>query len=105
MREVGATGRLMLMQAAAQLWNVPLVQCSTRPGEVICESAGKKAGYGELVKLASTLPLPDTAPALKPMDDYRVIGKPQRNKEVLRYQHRSRSRNYRTQWPCRTEEF
>jgi len=83
MREVGATGRLMLMQAAAQLWNVPLVQCSTRPGEVICESAGKKAGYGELVKLASTLPLPDTAPALKPMDDYRIIGKPQRNKEVL----------------------
>ena len=46
MREVGATGRLMLMQAAAQLWNVPLEQCSTRPGEVVCESAGKRAAYG-----------------------------------------------------------
>jgi isoquinoline 1-oxidoreductase beta subunit len=82
MREVGATGRLMLMQAAAQLWNVPLEQCHTRPGEVICESRGKKASYGELVKLASTLPLPDAAPALKPMDEYRIVGKPQHNKEV-----------------------
>jgi len=82
MREVGATGRLMLMQAAAQLWNVPLEQCNTRPGEVICESRGKKASYGELVKLASTLPLPDAAPALKPMDEYRIVGKPQHNKEV-----------------------
>jgi isoquinoline 1-oxidoreductase beta subunit len=82
MREVGAIARLMLMQAAAQMWNLPLEQCSTRPGEVICESAGKRATYGELVKLASTLPLPGNAPALKPMDDYRIVGKPQDNKEV-----------------------
>ena len=82
MREVGATGRLMLMQAAAQLWNVPIGQCSTRPGEVICESAGKKANYGKLVKLASTLPLPEAAPTLKPMDEYRIVGKPHHNKEV-----------------------
>ena len=42
MREVGATGRLMLMQAAANLWNVSLEQCTTRPGKVICESAGNR---------------------------------------------------------------
>lgn len=82
MREVGATGRLMLMQAAAQMWNVPLEQCKTRPGEVICESAGKKASYGQLVRLASSMPLPDSAPSLKPMSDYRIVGKPQKNKEV-----------------------
>jgi isoquinoline 1-oxidoreductase beta subunit len=82
MREVGATGRAMLMQAAAQLWNVTVEQCHTRLGEVICENAGKKAAYGELVKLASTLPLPETPPALKPMDQYRIVGKPQDNKEV-----------------------
>jgi len=82
MREIGATGRLMLIQAAARLWNVPVEQCTTSPGMVICEAAGKKAGYGELVKLAATLPLPDTAPALKPMDQYRLVGKPQHNKEV-----------------------
>lgn len=82
MREVGATGRLMLMQAAARLWNVPVEQCSTKPGVVICEAAGKKAAYGDLVKLASTLPLPESAPALKPMDQYRLVGTPRHNKEV-----------------------
>jgi len=82
MREVGATGRLMLMQAAAQTWNVPIESCDTRAGEVFCASAGKKAGYGELVKLASTLPLPETAPPLKPMDEYRIVGKPRHNEEV-----------------------
>ena len=82
MREVGATARLMLMQAAAQLWKLPVEQCSTRPGQVVCEAAGKQAGYGELVKLASTLPLPESAPALKSMDQYRLVGKPQFNKEV-----------------------
>ena len=82
MREVGATARLMLIQAAAQLWNVPVEQCSTRPGEVFCESAGKKASYGELVKLASTLPLPEEAPQLKAMDGYRIVGKPHDNMEV-----------------------
>ena len=82
MREVGATARLMLMQAAAQLWNVPLASCETRPGVVVCESAGKQATYGELGKLASTLPLPTESPSLKPMDQYRIVGKPQHNEEV-----------------------
>ena len=82
MREVGATGRLMLMQAAAQLWNVPVAQCTTSPGEVICEAAGKRASYGELVKLASTLPLPESSPALKAMDGYRIVGKAHDNLEV-----------------------
>ncbi len=82
MREIGATARLMLMQAAAQLWNVPLQQCSTAPGQVICASAGKQASYGELVKLASALPTPE-APTLKAMADYRIVGKPQHNKEVI----------------------
>jgi isoquinoline 1-oxidoreductase beta subunit len=82
MREVGATARLMLMQAAAQLWNVPLSSCDTRPGVVVCESAGKQATFGELGKLASALPLPTEPPQLKPMDQYRIVGRPQRNEEV-----------------------
>jgi isoquinoline 1-oxidoreductase beta subunit len=82
MREVGATARLMLMQAAAQLWNVPLVSCETRPGVVVCESAGKQASYGDLGKLASALHLPTESPKLKPMDQYRIVGKPQHNEEV-----------------------
>lgn len=82
MREVGATARIMLMQAAAQLWNVQLASCDTRPGIVICESIGKQATFGELGKLAATLPLPDEAPPLKSPDQYRIVGKPRHNEEV-----------------------
>lgn len=82
MREVGATARLMLIQAAARLWNVPVENCTTRPGEVVCESAGKTAGYGELVKHASTLPVPESSPSLKHKDGYRIVGKPHDNMEV-----------------------
>jgi len=82
MREVGATARLMLMQAAARLWNIPLASCDTRPGVVVCESAGRQATYGELGRLASTLPLPTESPELKPMSQYRIVGKPQHNQEV-----------------------
>ena len=82
MREVGATGRLMLMQAAAQMWQVGLEQCSTHLGVVSCKSIGKSATYGELIKLASTLAPPETAPALKPMDGFRIVGKPHDNLEV-----------------------
>ncbi len=83
MREVGASGRLLLIQAAAQLWNVPLEQCTTTPGSVICEKAGKKAHYGELVLLASRLSVPQSTAPLKSMDDFRIIGKPHNNKEVI----------------------
>jgi isoquinoline 1-oxidoreductase beta subunit len=82
MREIGATGRALLIQAAAQRWNVPVAQCTTRPGVVVCEAAGRQASYGDLVKLASTLPTPAEPPALKAMNGYRIVGSPRRNKEV-----------------------
>lgn len=82
MREVGATARLLLLEAAAQLWGVPVEQCTTRPGLVICDSIGKKATYGELVKTAATLPIPQSPPPLKAMNGYRIIGTPRHNQEV-----------------------
>lgn len=83
MREVGATARLMLMQAAAQQWQVDLEECSTAPGRVICESANQQASYAELAVQAAKLPAPDEPPALKNHKQYRIVGKPQHNKEVI----------------------
>lgn len=83
MREVGATARLMLMQAAAQQWQVDLDSCTTIPGQVVCESANKQASYAELATLAAKLPAPDEPPTLKSSSDYRIVGKPQHNKEVI----------------------
>ena len=83
MREVGASARLLLMQAAAQRWQVNLEDCSTVPGQVVCESANKKASYADLAEQAAKLPAPAETPPLKKHNEYRIIGKPQHNKEVI----------------------
>jgi isoquinoline 1-oxidoreductase beta subunit len=76
LRRVGATGRAMLIAAAAQRWGVPASECSTSPG-LVTHSSGKRAAYGDLAALAATLPLPDPKTlTLKDPKDYRIIGKP-----------------------------
>jgi isoquinoline 1-oxidoreductase beta subunit len=78
LREVGATARLMLMQAAAQRWNVSIEQCRTQAGVVICDSKAQRLSYAELASAAAQLPIPEEKPALKDPANYRVIGKPTR---------------------------
>jgi len=41
LREVGATARQMLIQAAAQHWGVDTAKCHTEPGVVICDTLPK----------------------------------------------------------------
>ncbi|WP_321349076.1 molybdopterin cofactor-binding domain-containing protein [Halopseudomonas oceani] len=76
LREAGATARLLLIQAAAQQWSVDPAQCEAREG-VVYGPGERQAGYGELVDLASTLPLP-TSVTLKTPDQFRLIGTPAR---------------------------
>jgi len=76
MRECGATARLMLIQAAAQRWNVPVSDCSTEPGFVLHQASGRRAGYGELASDAAKLTVPpkDQVQLKKPAE-WRYIGK------------------------------
>ncbi|GAB3029642.1 xanthine dehydrogenase family protein molybdopterin-binding subunit [Bowmanella dokdonensis] len=74
MREVGATARQMLIQAAARHWQVEEALCSTKPGQVHCLSLSRQLDYGKLAPLAAALPVPAQAPALKKPADYRIIG-------------------------------
>src|SRR5579871_3847628 len=76
LREAGATARLMLMQAAAAKWSVPVAECSTDSGYVIHKASGKKAGYGELAEAASKLEVPKKEDVkLKPRSEWKYIGK------------------------------
>jgi isoquinoline 1-oxidoreductase beta subunit len=76
MRVAGATARFMLIRAAAAQWGVPAMECETDLHVVIHRSTGRKAGYGELVSTASTLPLPKTEElTFKPKTAWRYIGK------------------------------
>lgn len=72
---LGATARAMLVEAAAQTWNVPASECYAADSAVHHRSSGKALKYGELVAKASTLPVP-TGDAAKPKDpkDYKLLG-------------------------------
>jgi isoquinoline 1-oxidoreductase subunit beta len=73
LREAGAKARAMLCAAAAQEWHVPLSELTVEKG-VVSHAAGKRqATFGQLVKTAATLPIPDKA-ALKDPRDFKLIG-------------------------------
>lgn len=81
LRTAGATARAMLVAAAAQTWNVPANEISTEPGMLIHQTSGKKAGYGEMVSLAATLPVPEEV-ELKDKKDFKIIGTSKKNVEI-----------------------
>src|SRR5260370_22465833 len=74
LRKAGATPREMLIEAAAQTWNVPATDCKAKRGSVIHVASGKRLRYGELVEKAAKLTPPENAP-LKDPKDFKLIGK------------------------------
>ncbi|MGA8541900.1 MAG: molybdopterin cofactor-binding domain-containing protein, partial [Terriglobales bacterium] len=78
MRQVGATGRVMLITAAANRWGVSPKDCATEPHFVIHRASRRKLGYGELAADAAKLPVPkkeDVPLPLKKRSEWRYIGK------------------------------
>lgn len=75
LRNAGATGRDMMIAAAAAMWSVPAEECVAREHAVHHEGSGRSAGYGELVETAQGMPQPESA-TFKAREDYRYIGKP-----------------------------
>ena len=73
LRTAGAATRTVLIQAAAQRWNVAASDCKAMNGQVTHPS-GKSATYGELAANAAKLPLPEK-PSLKSPANFMVIGK------------------------------
>jgi isoquinoline 1-oxidoreductase beta subunit len=77
MRRLGASARQVLLQAASNLWNVPVDQLTTEPGRVIHAASHRVATYGELAPRALDLPVPDPQTvALRDPSQFRWIGKP-----------------------------
>src|SRR5712664_2792351 len=76
-RTFGAQVRRVVMENAANKWDVPLAELSTEPSVVVHAKTGRRISYGEIAAFAK---IPVTAPAIKPEElkkpeQYRLIGK------------------------------
>ena len=72
LRKAGATGRAMLITAAAQTWGVEAADCRAQNGVVA--HASHRLTYGELAQKAAAIPVPENPP-LKDPKDFRLLGK------------------------------
>ncbi|MHA8057257.1 xanthine dehydrogenase family protein molybdopterin-binding subunit [Aquirufa nivalisilvae] len=81
LRQAGATARHLLMEAAAQQWQVPIQEISTSAGMLFHKKSGKSAKYGDLASLAATLTVPQNI-ALKEVKDFSIIGKSKTNVDL-----------------------
>jgi len=81
LRRAGATARIMLVNAAAQRWNVDPSTCRAENGTVFHRATGRKLGYGDLVDAAAKLPVPEKI-ALKEPADFKLIGTPHRRLDI-----------------------
>src|SRR5215469_12335943 len=75
LRQAGAATRAMLVQAAAQQWQVDPASCTAANSVVTHAASGRSFGYGDLVDAAAALPVPQDPP-LKDPKDFTLIGKP-----------------------------
>jgi isoquinoline 1-oxidoreductase beta subunit len=73
MRRAGAAARAMLVQAAAQEWQVAADQITVSSGRVSHAPSGKQAGFGALAELAARQPVPEFV-ELKDPKSFQLIG-------------------------------
>jgi isoquinoline 1-oxidoreductase beta subunit len=74
LRQVGASARVMLIEAAATTWKVPATECYAENARIIHKPSGKSLGYGDLVEAAANLKVPEN-PELKDPKDFKILGK------------------------------
>ncbi len=75
-RRGGATARMMLLQAAAELWKVPVGELSVEKGVITHAASKRKATYGKVAAAAARLTEPDAKSIkLKSPQDWKIAGK------------------------------
>jgi isoquinoline 1-oxidoreductase beta subunit len=73
-RKGGATARVMLVQAAANAWSVPVAECSAANSVITHKPSGRTTTYGKVAEAAAKLPPPADV-ALKDPKEWKIIGK------------------------------
>ncbi len=76
-RRGGAAARMMLLQAAADEWKVPVAEVSVANGVITHASSGRKTTYGKVAAAAAKLTPPDPKGiTLKNPKDWKIAGRP-----------------------------
>jgi len=76
-RRGGAAARMMLLQAAADEWKVPVGEVSVANGVITHASSGRKTTYGKVAAAAAKLTPPDPKSiTLKNPKDWKIAGRP-----------------------------
>jgi isoquinoline 1-oxidoreductase beta subunit len=76
-RRAGAVARMMLLQAAADEWKVPVGELRVADGNITHAASGRSTSYGKVAAAAAQLTAPDPASiTLKDPKDWKIAGKP-----------------------------
>lgn len=76
LRTAGAQARAMLISAAATTWGITEQDCYTENGFVKQKGGNKSLPYGDLIDVASKLPIPPAnSIKLKSHTDFKILGK------------------------------
>jgi isoquinoline 1-oxidoreductase beta subunit len=73
-RKGGATARVMLVQAAANGWGVPVAECSVANSVITHKPSGRTTTYGKVAEAAAKL-TPPADVTLKDPKEWKLIGK------------------------------
>ena len=78
-RRGGAAARMMLLQAAANEWGVPVTDVSVSKGIILHAASNRTISYGKIAAAASKLPVPDVKSiVLKDPRTWQIAGKSMR---------------------------
>jgi len=76
-RRGGAAARMLLLQAAADEWKVPLTELTVSQGVITHAASGRSTTYGKVAAAAAKLAAPDPKSIkLKDPKDWKIAGKP-----------------------------
>jgi isoquinoline 1-oxidoreductase beta subunit len=81
-REGGAVARMMLIEAAADAWDVPVEECSASESVITHQPTGRTTTYGKMAAAAAQS-VPPLAVELKDPKDWKIAGKPVRRLDTL----------------------
>lgn len=81
-RNGGAVARQMLLQAAANGWNVPVSECSAVNGVIAHKSSGRTTTFGKVAEAAGKLEPPKDV-QLKDPKDWKIAGRPLKRLDTI----------------------